>query len=81
MSRNAFDIEAAWTIAAHYSRSVCDLDGGGYAVPVERSRKIKPPSRTKPIRALVPSGEVLILPVTFGIWRIVTPRASRARRS
>lgn len=73
--RRGYTAEQAWAIAMKPdgSRSIVDLDGGGYAVPLERNTKIAPPSKTKPIRAQIPSGKVWLLPVTFGIWGIVMP--------
>lgn len=53
------------------SKSVVDLEGGGYAVPVERKTVIAPPSQTKPVLAQVPSGFISILPGRFGQWRVV----------
>lgn len=77
-----FTAEQAWAIAMNIPGgpcSVADLDGGGYAVPLDR-RPIMPPSRTEPIRALVPSGEVEILPSNFGVWRVVA-RVTSARKA
>lgn len=79
-----YTADEAWRVAVRVTKShaVCDLAGGGYAVPVERSTEIKPPSRTVPIRARIPSGEVHILPGEFGQWQIVKPRrAARAQKA
>jgi len=72
--RAGYDIDGAWSVAMRPggSASVVNLAGGGYAVPLERSKEIAPPSRTVPIRARVPSGVVSILPTaTHGVWRII----------
>ncbi len=70
---DGYSIDAAWKVAMgpDGSHSVVDLEGGGYAVPIERSKKIAPPSKTKPILARIPSGVVALLPSRFGVWRIV----------
>ena len=70
---SGYSAEAAWKIAMapNGSKSVVDLEGGGYAVPLERTKEIAPPCRTIPILARVPSGKVSLLPGRFGAWRIV----------
>lgn len=85
-THRGYTAEQAWAIAmgpagAH---SVVDLEGGGYAVPLERAKKIAPPSKTVPIRAQIPRGKVWILPSgSFGIWKVVSgkSRTSKRRRS
>lgn len=72
-----YTIGDAWSVAMrpNGSHSVVDLEGGGYAVPLERNKRMAPPSRTVPIRARIPSGEVFILPGrSFGVWKIVKGR-------
>lgn len=68
-----YSMDDAWTVAMRPggSRSVVDLESGGYAVPVERSTGYKRPSRTKPIRAYVPCGVALVVCATPGLWRVV----------
>lgn len=69
-----YTMDKAWDVAMNVTKSnaVCDLEGGGYAVPLERNTEMKPPNKTKPILARVPSGIVSILPSgSFGIWRVV----------
>ena len=72
-STRGYTMDEAWTVAMKPggSAAVVDLEGGGYAVPLARNTKMAPPSRTKPIAARIPSRRVLILPSSFGIWRIV----------
>ncbi len=72
--RNSYTAVQAWKIAMSPggSRCVVDIEGGGYAVPVEANREIKPPSKTVPIRARVPGRVVNILPGSFGVWRVVS---------
>lgn len=72
MTANGYSADAAWELAMKPggAQSVVDLEGGGYAVPLERNEKIAPPSKTIPILARVPSGVVSILPGPYA-WRIV----------
>ena len=77
-----YTAEQAWKVAMQPggSASVANLEIGGYAVPLERSTKIAPPSRTVPIRAQIPSGKVWILPGKMhGFWVIAKAPSKRTR--